>query len=401
MENMYTFYKNNNFVECLPMTKEHNHFEDFNMIFDAAAIGQYLGGVDRIHQGGGIPGFINPHFNIDFSKYIFRWVKENDVYIPKIKVKEQFYKIAGLHIHSKDLCNFQADCPKEQRLIRSNSLRFISFGAGNKDFRGPQDYTGAVKRISQQASLLHIFDSVKGYTEDDLIETEYWEQHKDFIHKTNRGFGYMIWKSYFILKNLETMNENDMLLYADCGCEIDITKKNKIIEMINKKNDILCSTAGIEKRWTKRDLFIYLDVDHPHVTDTLQFENTSILFRKCEKTLQLVKEWYQTGCKYNLSDDSPSKSVNYPEFEEHRHDQSIFSLLMKKYNYTTQFLIGSVIELSRNRTGISNIKLPFDWKTYVQNYPDLQAAGINTEKKALHHYNRFGKKEGRTFICNT
>ena len=40
----------------------------------------------------------------------------------------------------------------------------------------------------------------------------------------------------------------------------------------------------------------------------------------------------------------------------------------------------------------------FDWKNYIENYPDLQAAGINTREKALKHYTRFGKRENRTFI---
>lgn len=40
----------------------------------------------------------------------------------------------------------------------------------------------------------------------------------------------------------------------------------------------------------------------------------------------------------------------------------------------------------------------FDWKTYVNNYEDLRKAGIDTEKKALIHWNQHGKKEGR--ICS-
>jgi hypothetical protein len=40
----------------------------------------------------------------------------------------------------------------------------------------------------------------------------------------------------------------------------------------------------------------------------------------------------------------------------------------------------------------------FNWKFYVDNYPDLQKAGINTQAKALRHWTFFGKKEGR-FCC--
>jgi hypothetical protein len=87
------------------------------MIFDAAAIGQYLGGIDTIHKNGGVPGFVNETCIIDYSKYTFHWIKDNNLFIPMVKIDNQYYKIAGLHIHSKRLNNFQADSPKETRLI--------------------------------------------------------------------------------------------------------------------------------------------------------------------------------------------------------------------------------------------------------------------------------------------
>ena len=39
----------------------------------------------------------------------------------------------------------------------------------------------------------------------------------------------------------------------------------------------------------------------------------------------------------------------------------------------------------------------FDWKFYISHYPDLRKSKITTENKAIHHWNNFGKKEGR--IC--
>ena len=42
----------------------------------------------------------------------------------------------------------------------------------------------------------------------------------------------------------------------------------------------------------------------------------------------------------------------------------------------------------------------FDWTTYVNNYEDLQKAGINTEKNALRHWITYGKNEGRSFLKN-
>jgi hypothetical protein len=44
-----------------------------------------------------------------------------------------------------------------------------------------------------------------------------------------------------------------------------------------------------------------------------------------------VYKWYEVGTNYHLIDDSPSKLPNDSRFEEHRHDQSIFSILRRQH----------------------------------------------------------------------
>lgn len=38
---------------------------------------------------------------------------------------------------------------------------------------------------------------------------------------------------------------------------------------------------------------------------------------------------------------------------------------------------------------------PFDWREYLKRYPDLRAAGIDTEDGATEHWERYGRAEGR------
>jgi GR25 family glycosyltransferase involved in LPS biosynthesis len=38
----------------------------------------------------------------------------------------------------------------------------------------------------------------------------------------------------------------------------------------------------------------------------------------------------------------------------------------------------------------------FDWRTYLNNYPDLVISGIRDKRRAFLHYSRYGKNEGRT-----
>ena len=83
-----------------------NHADSFHAIFDAAAIGQYLGGIDPVHKNNG-PGFINESclFNPKFLKY--RWQTDDQGrLVPYAILDAQCFKIMNLHIHSKRLQEF-------------------------------------------------------------------------------------------------------------------------------------------------------------------------------------------------------------------------------------------------------------------------------------------------------
>ena len=82
--------------------------ELFNSIFDAAAIGQYLGGVDPIHEDSK-PGFINETCVFNPSYLTFEWRKdEQGRRIPFALCGQVAYRINNLHIHSKRLHDFRS-----------------------------------------------------------------------------------------------------------------------------------------------------------------------------------------------------------------------------------------------------------------------------------------------------
>jgi hypothetical protein len=42
----------------------------------------------------------------------------------------------------------------------------------------------------------------------------------------------------------------------------------------------------------------------------------------------------------------------------------------------------------------------FDWRYYLDKYPDLRINGVHTESQAINHWNTYGKREGRRYdIC--
>ena len=235
---------------------------------------------------------------------------------------------------------------------------FITFGGGDIN------YFEAVTRLKTQAKDIKIFDKIEGFTTINLVkDKKFWNKHGTFMKENPRGFGYWLWKPYLIRKKLKKLQDGDVLFYIDSGCEIDYRNKKQILDLLKivKTDKIIGSIACgkkhpcIEKDWTKMDTFIKLDATDPIYTDTPQRQASALIILKCKETDKIINEWYKYACDYHLLDDSPSKEPNFMSFKDNRHDQSIFSILTKKYKIFSDTSITPAIYLSRNRTGISKI----------------------------------------------
>lgn len=82
-----------------------NHFDEFQSIFDAAAIGQYLGGIDPIH--GVVTQFVNESalFNPSYMEYVWKPDEKNRL-VPYAVLGSEEVRINNLHIHCKNLKKF-------------------------------------------------------------------------------------------------------------------------------------------------------------------------------------------------------------------------------------------------------------------------------------------------------
>ena len=165
------------------------------------------------------------------------------------------------------------------------------------------------------------------------IDSDFKDKYSHILQQ-RRGAGYWLWKPYLILKYLkERVNYDEILIYSDSGVTF-LKSFLPVIELMDSlKTDIGCfEIIQVEKKWTKRDLFITMGLDKPEYTDTFQRMASYQVIRKTQFTLKFYEE-YLNLCtiEHNITDTS-SVANNYDSFKEHRHDQSIFSLLTKKYN---------------------------------------------------------------------
>jgi len=231
---------------------------------------------------------------------------------------------------------------------------FITFGAGG------QHYYDAGERLLQQAKNTGVFDQCILYTDRNLKEDEsFWRDHGAFIENNKRGYGYWLWKPYLIKKTMEQCANGDMILYCDSGCEIDPNKADLFHPFfeIAKEDKILATKAHccIERHWNKMDLLIELGLQHnsAHLFHYDEQRQAGVsLFYVCNETRDLMNKWFTIASDHHLIDDSPSIVPNYHDFIEHRHDQSIFSLLTKQQSIFSDTQI-TCVEYIRNRSGTS------------------------------------------------
>ena len=98
------FVDSNINIEHKFITTNYNRFNGF--IFDAAAMGQYLGGVDPRNISGDTVGFVNVECAIKYNQYYFVWDDVDNIKRPFIIVDGNKIPIFNLHIHSKNLVRF-------------------------------------------------------------------------------------------------------------------------------------------------------------------------------------------------------------------------------------------------------------------------------------------------------
>lgn len=237
----------------------------------------------------------------------------------------------------------------------SGRLVFCSFG----DSR----YQASREQLREQAEDLDCFDAICLYDETDLSDS-FRQDFQAVLKPGVRGFGYWVWKPRIILDTLAKMEEGDVLLYTDMDCELNSRGKERLFaywqEVRQNESGFLVSQLDSERKecfWTKGDLLDYFRLRGQEEMYTPQYQSGVIFIRKEAKTVVLVQQWLDVFYEnFHLVDDTSSQSANEPDFVEHRHDQSILSLLLKQHGT-------SVIPLEE-------VYRP-NWNLYTRFYPIL------------------------------
>lgn len=209
---------------------------------------------------------------------------------------------------------------------------FISFG--NDLFKNQRE------KLRTQALNTGWFDRV-------IIETpetiqNFYQTHKNFIDNNKRGWGYWIWKPYIILRQLSEMSDGDFLFYIDAGSTIVPHMKYRldfyIEEMSKSERPIITFSQPpyYEKMFQKMGVLKRFYINGKYLSQNEEFLNSAqiesgiFMCKKNDFTMEFVKLWLDLVLEnnYNLVDDIDDNK-QFEDFVDHRHDQSILSILCK------------------------------------------------------------------------
>ena len=216
------------------------------------------------------------------------------------------------------------------RVYKKEKTWLISYGS---DGVGPAGiHVQNESNLMMSASMYQVFDVMIPYQFHN-IEPEYYEKHKEILSQ-KRGAGYWLWKPYLILKTLEMMPENDVLVWLDSSVVLGegIYEVLKLVE----KDDIILFYHHKNRGYTKKILVDKIFNGDKTFLDKAQFAGGYIFLRNNPKTRKFVEEWLHYSEDPELFTDIPSID-EYPDFKDHRHDQSILTAVYYQHGLLAKY----------------------------------------------------------------
>lgn len=203
----------------------------------------------------------------------------------------------------------------------------IAVNYANQKFKRAQ-------KFNSRTAIRFGADRVIEYTPDD-IDADFYKKNKEVL-SAKKGNGYYLWKPYFLNKAYQELQEGDYLIYTDSGA-IYVDQIQKLIDCMEREHqDIMIFSLEkelLERKYTKKDAFILMDCDSEEYWDTPQSIGGYVLCKKSPFVEKFLREDLEYAQDPRIISEIPNTQgkEDASDFIMHRHDQSVWSLMSKKY----------------------------------------------------------------------
>jgi hypothetical protein len=190
--------------------------------------------------------------------------------------------------------------------------------------------------LGKSALANKVVDTVTNWTPAKLTAAGFGKRAPE-ISLRSRGSGYWAWKPFIIEHQLAKVNDGDIVLYCDVGRRNDFKLLDRslapfIAWMDEHKQDVMPGVMipwmGPMSAWTKRDAFVFTNMDTPEAHATTPIQASFSLWRASAESRALATRWMDLCAQARLINDDKSASglPELPGVIDHRHDQSLLTL---------------------------------------------------------------------------
>jgi hypothetical protein len=210
------------------------------------------------------------------------------------------------------------------------NLHLIAFGAPFST------YNETITRFTSEAHAMNCFKSITILSDNEIFDYDpSMIPHKEFM-KNSRAFGFWMWKYFLVSRLMNSIPYDDVILYADVGCTFNVRGINRLQFYYNttvETGSLLFRVEYPELMYTKRDTYNKIFPSDESYCYTPQNAATAFFLKNNDANKHIVEE-IKSVCvddNYHYITDAPSIFPNDILYRDHRHDQSVLSLISKKY----------------------------------------------------------------------
>jgi hypothetical protein len=198
------------------------------------------------------------------------------------------------------------------------------------------EYVPQQRVVVSSARKMGITDSI-AWDRPMLERTDFYARHRDVLDR-RKGGGLWLWKPYLINRELQRLAPGDFLVYSDCGYPwrplVIRQPLQSLLHWCETKNGgllpgVYVPRHGANRKWTKHECFVAMQCDSDNYWRQPQIQATFSVWQKCALAESFAAEWLRWCVQpVALSDEKLMAGVHeYPEFIDHRYDQSILTNL--------------------------------------------------------------------------
>jgi hypothetical protein len=247
--------------------------------------------------------------------------------------------------------------------------RFLTYGSN-----GFEDNALLLSESAERSG----FDAVECLGVNSIDGTEF-ARHNSAILSLKRGGGYWVWKAHLIRERVKQLDHGEVLLYSDAGrsgyYQLTRFPKRLLEQTASSEQGFLTGVAiphlNLTAQWTKRDCLKIMGADTPEMYEKPLVQTTWSIWTKTQPALDFLDAWLHYSEDARCITDAPNTlgDENLPGFIDHRHDQSISSILTHQRDAPYLDFTGTMVQRLLHLRPTSELGQTFYKR--VQNADDL------------------------------